>query len=162
MLNRVVCVFAVTLAVSAAAQVIQAWKTQGGQLYFGDHPPPGSVKVNEYKESSRSARSGLEEAAADAKAKADNAFEAQAIRRRRQLEKDINEAADILASARQQLRRVQSFSRRRSLERRESEALVRVAESKRDFESLTEEVKRYNHGSPPASWSPTLNCRNCP
>jgi hypothetical protein len=41
-------------------------------------------------------------------------------------------------------------------------SFVRVAESERDFESLTEEVKRYNHGSLPASWSTRLSCRNCP
>ena len=72
----------------------------------------------------------MSEATAEAKAKADNAFDAQAIRRRRRIEKDINEAADKLEAARAQLSRVRIATRRNArgaLQARESEARLRVA-----------------------------------
>jgi len=153
--------FAIALSAVSGAQPIQKWRTPNGELYFGDRPPAGSVKVGEYQE----AKPRVSEATAEAKAKADNAFDAQAIRRRRRIEKDINEAADKLEAARAQLSRVRIATRRNArgaLQARESEARLRVSEYKQEFESLTEEVRRYYHGDLPPSWSPTLNCRNCP
>jgi hypothetical protein len=164
-MKRIGCVtavaFAIALSAASGAQPIQKWRTPNGEQYFGDRPPAGSVKIGEYQE----AKPRVSEATADAKAKADNAFDAQAIRRRRRIEKGLNEAADQLAAARAQLSRVRiatSLNARRAMQARESEATLRVSEYKQDFESLTEEVRRYYHGDLPPSWSPTPNCRNCP
>jgi hypothetical protein len=44
---------AIALSAVAAAQSIEKWKTPDGKLYFGDRPPAGSTKVDEYKECAR-------------------------------------------------------------------------------------------------------------
>ena len=131
--------FAIALSAVSGAQPIQKWRTPNGELYFGDRPPAGSVKVGEYQE----AKPRVSEATAEAKAKADNAFNAQAIRRRRRIEKDINEAADKLEAARAQLSRVRIATRRNArgaLQARESEA--RLAHVWQEYEYYLERTRQ--------------------
>ena len=44
-MKRIALVIAMLWAVAAAAENLQEWKTPAGKIYFGDHPPEGSVAV---------------------------------------------------------------------------------------------------------------------
>jgi len=48
-MKRVALVIALLCATSAAADSLQEWKTPAGKIYFGDHPPEGSVAVKEVR-----------------------------------------------------------------------------------------------------------------
>ena len=44
-MKRIAVVIALLCATSAGADALQEWKTPAGKIYFGDHPPEGSVAV---------------------------------------------------------------------------------------------------------------------
>ena len=44
-MRRIAFVIAILWSVAAAADNLQEWKTPTGKVYFGDHPPEGSVAV---------------------------------------------------------------------------------------------------------------------
>jgi len=44
-MRRIAFVIAMLWAVAATAENLQEWKTPDGKIYFGDHPPEGSVSV---------------------------------------------------------------------------------------------------------------------
>jgi hypothetical protein len=44
-MKRMALVLALVCATSVAAESLQEWKTPSGKIYFGDHPPEGSVPV---------------------------------------------------------------------------------------------------------------------
>jgi hypothetical protein len=44
-MRRIALVIALLWVAAAAAENLEEWKTPDGKIYFGDHPPPGSVAV---------------------------------------------------------------------------------------------------------------------
>jgi hypothetical protein len=44
-MKRIAVVIALLCATSAGADALQEWRTPAGKIYFGDHPPEGSVAV---------------------------------------------------------------------------------------------------------------------
>ena len=151
----------------------------GRKTYVGDKPPSNCVVKGDYsngpeEQTPPPRSSGPTGPSAGAEAD-ENAFDAQALARRRRIEKDINEAADKLIAAREHLGAVEGVRPNWSYEQiqvnkhnrdrfsaDESAATRRIEECRREFDRLNEEVRKHHNGSLPAGWSPTLYCRDCP
>jgi hypothetical protein len=180
MLRRLASTVAV-LVLSGTARALVLCTTPDGKTYVGDKPPPGCQVKSKYTSlpalaEPQPAEPAAASPSADQQA-ADNAFMVDALRRRRALEKDVNDAADRLAEANEQKKAVESpnawltygggdlkaFAKaKREVQTREAKARVRLEDRKHEFEDLNKKVREHFHGVAPASWRSKLNCKSCP
>ncbi|MET0153778.1 MAG: hypothetical protein ABW298_14365 [Candidatus Binatia bacterium] len=96
------------LAEVAGADAIQKWRTSGGALYFGDHPPAGSTLVETYADSPPAApaqappapseEASLSKAAAEGRDIIRRREDARAEQRRADQEREAREAEAAAAA----------------------------------------------------------------
>jgi hypothetical protein len=178
--RRLASIAVAALVLSETAHALVLCTTPDGKTYAGDKPPPGCEVKSRYTSPPAPAEpQPAEPAAADASAEqraADNAFMAQAFRRRREIEDEINAAADRLIEAHNSFQRVlvrpddwANAGRHREYQNikdnyshAEDDARVRIEQCREDFKKLTEDVRDRFHGILPPTWRTTLNCGSCP
>lgn len=180
------------LAAAAVASVTPAsaftkCRTREGGYLFTDRPPPGCVVEAEIANAPE-APSG-DDATADGAAAEDppasGSVEAQAIRTRRRIERDLAAAAaDLEALGRERLAAPRmpagvyvntrtgegSYEDGRTIERRAEAAIrereetvkARIAALRDEYATVTAELREANGGAMPPWWSESPRCPRCP
>jgi hypothetical protein len=170
------------LAAAVSADSIQKWKTPSGQLYFGDHPPPGSTKVGEEKdtappaaaEAARAASGDTNESPEHAKMSVD------ASQRRTQIERALNRDAERLAEVRKKISDAQSQPNvlepwmekglglpnekgdsLKQLRAEQGELAAAMVKHWDEFDELDKKVRESFGGSAPDWWRKP-SCSQCP
>jgi hypothetical protein len=172
-----------------AAHALVLCTTPDGKTYAGDKPPADCKVKSEYvnppsTEAEPQAATQGDDADRAARATAENAADAQAIKLRRQLEDGADAAAEELGNVRHRLTTLpvvnpanyrdtpsgwqayeQDVHAREAqlwaLHSRESELIVQIAGLRRDFTSLTGSLARAHGGAAPSWWGP-MRCSRCP
>jgi hypothetical protein len=166
------------LVAAVSADPIQKWKTPSGQLYFGDHPPPGSTKVGEEHDTvpppAAAAASAASESPEHAKMSVD------ASQRRTQIERALNRDADRLAEVRKKISDVQSqpnvlepwMEKGLGLPNEKGDSLKHLRDEQGElaaamvkhwdeFDELDKKVRESSGGSAPDWWRKP-SCSQCP
>jgi predicted ATPase len=178
MTRLAIIIFPFLLAASAGAQTIQKWKTPDGHLFFGDRPPPGSVKVGNVGKSSEAPKPVLSE----------EEFSTKATQTRYDIQRSLKQQSDRLWEIQRQLERVErleprddpdfvvsqrtgadlaAFQNKKTETLRELEAAKRstcsaIVDLWKRFDELNSEVTKRYDGKPPGWWRQTLDCPTCP
>jgi hypothetical protein len=165
-------------AAVASADAIQKWKTPSGQFYFGDHPPPGSTKVGEEKDTAPPR--AAEGAPATSESPDHAKMSIDASQRRTQIERALNRDAERLAEVRKKISDVQSQPNvvepwmekglglpnekgdsLKHLRDEQGELAAAMVKSWDEFDELDKKVRETFGGSAPDWWRKP-SCSQCP
>ena len=176
-LTRLAIVLSLLVVASASAQAIQKWKTPDGTLFFGDRPPPGSVRVGEVGSDSQQPEPVPSLKTFAAKASESRSELEQALRRdsdrlweiRDQLDKvdslkpkddpefvmSEQEATDLAAF---QARKAETLRKLREAERK---SYAEIANLWKSLDELSSKVASRYGGKSPDWWQDKVDCQNC-
>jgi hypothetical protein len=177
-MTRLAIIFSFLFLASAAAQTIQKWKTPDGHLFFGDRPPPGSVRMEEAGKNSERPKPVLP----------GEDFTTKATQTRYDLQRSLKQQSDRLWEIERQLRKIErleprddpdfvvsqrtdadlaAFRLKKAESLRELEAAKRktcsaIVDLWKRFDELNSEVTKRYGGKSPGWWRQTLDCPACP
>jgi hypothetical protein len=173
-----------SLVVAAGAHALVLCTMPDVKTYAGDNPPADCSVKSSYTPLPEPSAEEVKQSAADLKESTDlNAFDAQALSTRRELQRRVNDAAERLrriemeivslppagggANSVQDVGVYLESSKARDeeladLRSQEHDAKASIAADRARFEMLTAQVAGRHGGLLPASWSRELSCSECP
>jgi hypothetical protein len=155
-----------------------------GKTYAGDNPPADCNVKSSYTPLPEQGAEEVKQTASDLQRAADlNAFDREALSKRRELERNAEDAAQHLSRIHAEIASLPPAGggansaadivlylevskardeRLEDLRSQESDVKASIAADRARFQMLTAQVEKRHGGQLPASWSRQLRCSQCP
>lgn len=183
-----IAVAVLLLAASPTFAMVKC-RTADGRIVIGDKPPPGCVIESSYEDAAP--RAAAAEPAAEAPSSGDaikdEVFSVRTSKRRKDIERDMNAAAEDLAKTRRTIANVptapftiyrdgfatlqhindaEEFRNQRAavleeLKKRERSDLISIGRLQDDLDTLDAQVTE-RFGTAPSWWRASVKCEGCP